>query len=202
MHDHEPDHRPAGTSGRKVLLVLLGLGGTLLAILLYMALGRDGTWSPLTAAALESARQRWQQSGVESYTLEVEVFGRQPAVYRVEVRRGRTRSATRNGAPLRQQRTWGTWSVPGMFDTIERDLAHIERVAEGRADASTPRLTVRVQFDQQYGLPRRYLRIERAGIGGNPEVRWEVRQFAPAGNEQAALRKAAAARGARARPIS
>lgn len=64
-----------------------------------------------------------------------------------------------------------------MFDTIGIDLENIERVADGTADANTPRLTVRVIFHPQYGFPARYMRIERAGIGENPEVRWQVRQF-------------------------
>ena len=61
-----------------------------------------------------------------------------------------------------------------MFGTMSRDVETLERHAAGRADATTPRLTLRAQFDPQYAFPARYRRIE---WGSDVEVAWEVTEF-------------------------
>lgn len=160
---------------RRVVWSLLGGAalGIALTLLVVRTLNRDPT-PVLTPADFQAARERWKQQEPPNYDIEVQVSGSQPATYRVEVRAGEAQSAWRNGRPLSQQRTFGTWSVPGMFSTISRDVDNLQRHAEGRADATTPRLTLRAAFDPKFGFPQRYTRIE---WGSDVEVSWEVKRF-------------------------
>ena len=114
---------------------------------------------------------------MEDYRVEVRVTGRQAATYCVEVRGGQVQKATRNGQPLKQQRTMGTWSVPGMFHTIEKDLQNVELHASGRADQATPRPKLRCRFETKLGYPQQYYRIETSGRIYNAEVSWQVVSF-------------------------
>src|SRR5690606_19614210 len=108
--------------------------------------GRD--WTELTEENYAAAWQQWLDSAPSDYDMEIQVRGRQPARYRVEVRDGLARSATRNGNPLRQIRTFETWSGSGMFETVGTDLEHLRLVASGQATAATPRISVLVQYDE------------------------------------------------------
>lgn len=128
----------------------------------------------ITPADFQAARQRWEQQGPQNYNIEVQVTGTRAATYRVQVRDGAATAAWINATPLPQQRTWGTWSVRGMFGTIARDIDALERRAAGQADKSTPRLTLRAEFDERTGYPIRYRRIQ---WGSPVEVTWEVTQF-------------------------
>jgi hypothetical protein len=128
----------------------------------------------LTEELFHAARQRWAEYGPKDYDVEVVVQGPQPGTYRVIVRDGESIAAFRNGQPLNQQRTFGTWSVPGMFGTISRDLAQIERRRSGNADRFTPDLTLRASFDPELGYPRHYLRME---AGSTQDVSWELTRF-------------------------
>lgn len=128
----------------------------------------------VTPTAFYAARDRWEATAPQAYDIEIRVSGSQPATYRVEVRGGEAEVALRNGKPLTQRRTFSTWSVPGMFSTISRDIEALERHAAGKADASTPRLILRAEFDPQYSYPAKYRRIEP---GSPVEVSWEVTHF-------------------------
>jgi hypothetical protein len=130
----------------------------------------------------------------------VAVAGRQAARYYVEVRAGEVRVATRDGQPLRQERTRGTWSVPGMFGTIQTDIANLEKQQAGTADPTTPQLLLRGVFDPQLGYPVRYLRTELRKWGNNLEVSWEanLEVVGPSSEEESGSGQARAATG----PIS
>jgi hypothetical protein len=158
---------------------------------------------PVTVRDFEAAQQRWRENGPESYDMEVEVLGPQPAVYRVEVRGGEPSAAFRNGRPLTQRRTWATWSVPGMFDTQASDFRHVARIEAGTADETTPRLSLYGIYHPQYGYPERYRRIMlgqgqeesmahrigqgRTGGGSSAmEVSWRVLEFTVQGERGAA----------------
>lgn len=154
----------------------LGVLAGLASIFLFLAIrGRDPS-PEFSRAEFEAAQARWESSGPTSYDLAVEVVGPQPAEYRVVVREGEVQSATIDGRPLKQRRTLDTWSVPGMFTTMERDVANRELVATGRARPDTPRLTLRADFHPKYGYPQRYRRIE---WGTGRDMVWQVREFQP-----------------------
>jgi hypothetical protein len=158
-----------------VLAALAGgaLGAVCFGVVCWVALRHDRL-PELTAAQWQESLRRWDRVAPANYDIEVRVQGPQPGVYRVTVRGGQVESATRNGYPLRQLRTLGTWSVPGMFGTIERDLMHVQDVATGRDKPDTCQLLLRAQFDPRWGYPARYQRVEWSS---QTEVVWEVTHF-------------------------
>ena len=93
----------------------------------------------------------------------------------MEVRNGQAVRATRDGDELKDPRTLGTWSVPGMFDTMQSDVDHITEPIPISARESH-RVSPQAEFDTQYAYPRRYRRIE---WGSSIEVGWEVTEFQP-----------------------
>jgi hypothetical protein len=170
-----PSPQPPAPLFRRVLVgVAAGLALGLLAMI-GIAIATRGKISPrLTPEIFQAAMAQWKQEGSQDYNIEVQVRGNQPATYYVEVRGGDARLALRNGKPLTQRRTFSTWSVPGMFATMSRDVDALERRAAGQADASTPDLNLRATFDPHYGYPARYRRLQyRSSV----EVEWEVTRF-------------------------
>jgi len=153
----------------------LGIAATLVIIAI---LNRDPT-PRLTPALFDAAHQRWSSAAPADYDIETRVTGPQPATYRVQVRGGQALAAWRNGAPLLNAKTFGTWSVPGMFSTISRDLESEERRTTGRAQPGTPQLILKAQFDARYHYPQRYRRIEWGSRRGSDAVTvtWEVLEF-------------------------
>ncbi|MDX1946931.1 MAG: hypothetical protein SFU86_16130 [Pirellulaceae bacterium] len=148
----------------------VGTAATLAALSVVL---RDPT--PALTPEIFRAEQALAKVAVPSdYDITIRVVGMQAATYRVEVRRGLAQTAWRNGHPLTSRRTFGTWSVPGMFSTISRDIEALERRGAGRIDESTPELTLRARFDPRFHYPARYFRSERA-----IDVEWEVTEFTP-----------------------
>jgi hypothetical protein len=152
--------------------------GLAAAVVVLRALNYDPT-PPLDQAVLGAARHKWQSAGPADYDVQISVTGPQSAVYRAEVRGGQAQAAWRNGQPLAQRRTFGTWSVKGMFETMGRDVDSVERHAAGRAPPGTPELILRAAFDEQFGYPQRYRRIEWGSRRGSDAitVTWEVVEF-------------------------
>jgi hypothetical protein len=128
----------------------------------------------VTRGRLTKAREQWSQNGPKNYDLEVVVTGRQGATYEVEVRDGEVTKALRNHAPLTQQRTFRTWSGPGMFDTMETDVDTLEFAQTNPNDSKAIMLTLRARFDAKTGLPLEYLRSQ---WGTNHDVTWKVSKF-------------------------
>jgi hypothetical protein len=165
---------------RRFLIWSLGGGGIGVAATLVVAaiLHRDPT-PGLTPAIFDAAHERWASSPPADYDIETRVTGPQPATYRVQVRGGQALAAWRNGAPLTNAKTFGTWSVPGMFSTISRDLESEAARISGRARPGTPQLILKAEFDPQYHYPKRYRRIEWGSRRGSNAVTvtWEVAAF-------------------------
>lgn len=153
----------------------LGIVGSLVALRI---MNRDPT-PTLTPALFYAAHERWKVAAPPNYDIEIRVVGNQPAIYRAEVRGGQAQAAWRNGQPLTTRRTFGTWSVPGMFSTISRDVEQLEREAAGQADPRLPALILRAKFDERYSYPLRYSRIEWGSRKGTTAqgVSWEVTAF-------------------------
>lgn len=145
---------------------MLGVFAVMLGLFLVL---RARSVPELDAAKFADAERRWQATAPVNYTIETKVSGLQPATYRVEVDSGQVKSAWRDGHALKDRRTLGTWSVPGMFGTIERDLD----TNSGALDNNTP-LHLRADFDEQFGYPRRYVRL---AWGTKITTSWEVIHF-------------------------
>ncbi len=165
------DARPRRSLFMPALLGSFVLTLLLLLVLLILWLRRDGVPS-FSRADFDRAWDRWQSMEPSAYRITIRVVGPQPATYAVEVRDGEVRRATRNGNPLTQQRTMGTWSVPGMFDTMEYDLNSVH--ATGDEPVGSTALSLRADFEPTYGYPRRYLRSD-ATMGTT--TYWEVKTF-------------------------
>lgn len=162
-----PSPRP-----RKRFAPVVGLAVIVtIAVAVWLVRGKN---EPVTRERLKAAREQWAQNEPKSYDLEVEVSGRQGATYEVHVRNGEVIEALRNRAPLKQQRTFRTWSGPGMFDTIETDVDTLEFAVEHPDDPKRIMLTLRAKFDEKTGLPMSYLRSE---WGTNHDVSWKVIRF-------------------------
>src|SRR5438876_4481632 len=161
-----PARRPrAANLGLRRFLAWTFIGiGMGLVIVLFALRQRNYDPTPtLTPEAFEVAHERWNSAAPSSYDIEVCVTGPQAATYRAQVRDGEPQAAWRNGQPLTSRRTFGTWSVPGMFATISRDVEALERAVAHRA---TPPLILRAEFDAQYGYPVRYRRIDNGSRKG------------------------------------
>ena len=129
----------------------------------------------LDRARLDAARELWTRTQVPDYHIEIVVQGRQPATYAVDVEKGEAVKALRNQNPLTQPRTFGTWSVDGMFRTIESDILSFESQLDvSKSSGKLPTLMLRAEFDPQYGYPKRYF---RADWQRNLETNWVVSRF-------------------------
>jgi hypothetical protein len=128
----------------------------------------------LTPAALTAAEERWDERGPASYDLDLEIEGGQPGVVHVEVRDGITTAMQRDGRTPSQRRVWDVWSVPGMFDTIEREFDIAADPLHEMGAAIDTRVQLRAEFDNAYGYPARFHRIT---FGGGTEVYWKVTSF-------------------------
>ena len=151
--------------------------GPLVLLVSWSAIARVQALPRLSRAEFDAARELWADTGPADYNVEIVVEGRQPATYRAEVRGGRVQAAFRNSRPLTQPRTMGTWSVPGMFATMESDVERVAKAEHGAADPSLPPLMLRARFDSTYGYPARYHRTEAVRHGANPAVSWRVTEF-------------------------
>ncbi|HEY2416018.1 MAG TPA: DUF6174 domain-containing protein [Pirellulaceae bacterium] len=165
-----------GAARRFVAFTLLGIGAGLIVMLVVM---RQANYDPapsLSPEEFHAAYEHWKAHKISSYDIEVKVTGPQAAIYRVEVRDGEAIAARRNGQLLMSQRTFGTWSIPGMFSTISRDVEAIERAA---AEHKQRPLILRAAFNAEYGYPERYRRIDNGSRKGGDSmaVTWDVVEF-------------------------
>lgn len=173
--EHSPRLQRLGRyAGGFVAGGILGLIG---AFVLWRAFSNHAALPEMHRQEWLDALHRWEAAAVRDYDIRISVSGRQAATYAVEVRDGEAIDATRNNEPLPQKRTWATWTVEGMFETIARDLESVEKHMEGRADSSTPQLQLRALFHPQLGYPQQYLRTEMVRFGSNVEVSWQVTKF-------------------------
>lgn len=162
--------------GALVAAGLLGAACGLAALLSFPVLRNWGRLPVLTPERFQEARMLWQRAGPSNYDLTVKVAGRRAATYHTQVRDGAVAVSTHNGQPIRP-RSRDTWSVPGMFATMQSDVDNLVRHQQGTADASTPQVHLRALFDPDCGLPLRYHRTELRRWGNNQEVSWEVVSF-------------------------
>jgi hypothetical protein len=173
----------AGLSKAKARRMLARVVGVLLGTIFsltvvagfWIAVGRERT-PAVTAERLAEAMALWEQNGPSSYEIETELQTRQTEIHRVRVDGKVVVAYWRNGTEMKRRRTIDTWSVPGMFSTIQRDVENVERVKSGTADQTTPRLSIWGTFDPKYGYPDTYRRVQ---LGADSAVSWKVLKFSP-----------------------
>lgn len=146
--------------------------GASLALIVILGLVKWVRWNRLpemTRDDFNAARANWDLHGPADYEISVEVSGMQPGVYEVTVENGIATAATFDGRALTRQRTFGTWAVPGMFDTLGRDLETHDQHGY---------LMLGAEFHPQYGIPMKYQRIELR-TGAHDALQWTVTRFEP-----------------------
>lgn len=121
----------------------------------------------LTEARFRDAESLWKEQAPANYSIRVEVKGMQPGIYEVQVENHLPVKASFDGHALTRQRTFGTWAVTGMFATLAQDL---------ETNARDNSLMLGAEFDETYGIPRRYERIEMR-TGAHDALQWEVTKF-------------------------
>ena len=126
----------------------------------------------LTEVELESAKKRWQEHGPVSYEMDIELRGAQPGRVQVKVQNRVVTAETRDGR-IPKEHTWETWSVVGMFNTLETDMEIAENPQQVVQAPPGTTWQLRCEFDPQLGIPRRYHRL----ASGGPEVYWRVTRF-------------------------
>jgi hypothetical protein len=171
-----PAARFSSDTRRFVIFTLLGIGGGLIAVLLVVRQIHYDPTPSLSPKQFHAAHDHWKSHKISNYNIEIKVTGPQASVYRVEVRDGEAVAAWRNGQPLNQHRTFGTWSIPGMFSTISRDVEAIE-LAEKQGQQRP--LILRAEFQAESGYPEHYRRIDNGSRKGSDSitVTWDVTEF-------------------------
>jgi hypothetical protein len=160
---------------RRFAVVLLFAAIGIIGLLLFLRLVVAERIPELTVDRLDEAQRRWQDAGPQNYDMDIELRGAQPGSVQVQVRDGEVTTMTRDGRTP-QPWTWRYWSVPGMFDTLERDLVLGEDPVHETGAAAGTQWQLRCEFDSQLGYPRRYHRFVS---GGGPEVYWRVTRLEP-----------------------
>jgi uncharacterized protein DUF6174 len=137
---------------------------------------RSAAVPELTDAALEAAEKLWDTNGPASYDMEIEIGGVQAGTVQIEVRNKEVTAMQRDGITPKQRRTWDVWSVPGMFEMIERELQLAADPEHEMQAASGTKLRLLCEFDPKLGYPRQFQRIV---YGGGPDVFWRTVKFEP-----------------------
>jgi hypothetical protein len=191
MRKSLPQRAPAAASNLRRFTVWT-MVGIAIGIVIVLLVARQANLDPtptLTPELFEAAHERWKTKPLADYDIEIRVTGPQAAVYRAQVRGGEAQVAWRNGKPLTTRRTFGTWSIPGMFSTISRDVAAVERAA---AKGAANPLILRASFNSQHGYPEHYRRIDNGSRKGGDAiaVTWDVTEFRVVGMESSSGREA------------
>ena len=153
---------------RLFALCLGGILGIIVAVIAMLLMG-PGQIPELNASSFNQALNQWGSNRLMNYEIEITVQGRQPGRYRTTVQDGEVVSAEFNNNALTNPRTMSTWTVDGMFRTIDYDVQ-----AQLNRDAQDPELTLRAEFNPQYGYPQKYQRIQWGSLN---ELTWEVTRF-------------------------
>ena len=162
-------------SRRIILLLFLAALGCIVgaAFLLRMLVAQR--IPELTEAELEEAQALWDSAGPAGYEMDLEILQGRPGTVHIEVRNGEITAMTRDGRTPAEH-TWRYWSVPGLFETVERELEMAEDPVHEVGAAAGTRWQLRCEFDPAYGFPRRF---HRHVFGGGQEVYWRVTSFVP-----------------------
>ncbi len=145
------------------------VGGVIAMVLIY----RD-PMPALTDETLASAKAHWAESGIDDYSLEVEILGRQPGVVKLKVLDGQPVEMTRDGRVPDQRRTWAAWTVPSQFDMLATELQGKQDPVQGYNAPAGSQVVLKAEFDPKLGYP---LHVRRQVLGTELNVEWRVTKF-------------------------
>ena len=159
---------------KPVWLILAFIGGAAAGLLL---LGRDRA-AELDAERLAAARELWESRAPDAYTLELEMRRALNELRTVTVHGGRVVDMTA-GWVRTPESSWEYWSVEGLFDVLQTELAN---AADPRRNPSAGRVALLVKFDPEWGYPSFFYRHT---MGSLNDIEWEVVGFHPGGRSAA-----------------
>lgn len=141
------------------------------ALLLLLAVGACGPRpEPLTEARLAEARERWSNSGVDTYVLELEMRGSLNEIRTVEVEAGIVIDMTAGEAPAARS-AWDAWSVEGLFTLLERELVNAQTPMETYGIEDPSLIHLEASFCPKLGYP---LFFRRQVEGATLPIEWEI----------------------------
>src|SRR5690606_29516354 len=153
-------HMKQAHAYRRLRLMLLAGGVGIFAALIIaalVALRLLGSDLPLLETAnLDAAEARWNEKGPASYDLVTRISGGRAGEVRMSVRNGEVIEMSRDGVTPKQRRTWDTWSVPGMFETMRMELEARDHPEGAFGQTGEARVSIRAKFDPTFGYPTRY----------------------------------------------
>jgi hypothetical protein len=175
--DNASDPHKGGSAARRLsprttLFVLGSIAFALASLVLALEFFAIERIPLLTESELIAAKKRWQEHGPASYDMEIDLRGAQPGSVQLSVRNRVVTAETRDGR-VPKEHTWETWTVPGMFSTLETDMEIAENPEQTIQAAAGTKWQLRCEFDPKLGIPRRYHRL----ASGGPEVYWRVTRF-------------------------
>jgi hypothetical protein len=162
-------------SRRMLLLLVVPAAICIIGVALLLRTLAGQSIPELTQEDLAKAEELWTSAGPASYEMGLEILQGRPGTVHIEVQNGEISAMMRDGRTPAQH-TWRYWSVPGLFETLERELEMAEDPVHEVGAAAGTRWQLRCDFDPAYGYPRRF---HRYVSGGGPEVYWRVTSFVP-----------------------
>jgi hypothetical protein len=160
-------------SRRTTIFLLASLAFALLCVVLALQFFVAERIPEVTEAEFMKAKKLWLENGPANYDMDVVIRGAQPGSVHIEVRNKVATAMTRDGITP-AERTWDTWSVPGMFETLDQDMQIAEDPEREIQAMPGTEWRLRCEFDPELGIPRVYHRLV---TGGGPEVYWRVTRF-------------------------
>jgi uncharacterized protein DUF6174 len=163
-----------GPNWRPLIFTATAFIGCVVVLVLLLEVFVAHRMPTLTEATLDAAEKLWAEKKPASYTLDLEIRGAEPGPVHVEVVNGEVVAMQRNGITPDQRRVWDVWTVPGQFETLERELELAANPAQQMDAPAGTRLTLQCEFEPHYGFPLQYHRLV---YGGGPEVFWRTVKF-------------------------
>ena len=146
-------------------------GGAAVALLVALLLAGCGPApESLTPERLAEARDRWEAADVDTYELELEMRGAINERRVVDVEAGIVIDMTAGGAPAARS-AWDAWSVEGLFDLLERELANADASLETYGVEEPSSIELEATFCPDLGHP---LYFRRLVPGATLPIEWEV----------------------------
>ena len=179
----EPSRQPPVSWTRLAAYAVLGaVLGTALSGVVWVLATRNPL-PALTPQRLEQARRLWQRRGPENYRMTIllgspqqQAAGEEVPRIVVQVEKGKPISVTQQPGGVLPRRVWDYWTVPGLFDVLQRDLENRQHPQRAFGVSSPEMVVLRCRFDPQYGFPRQYQRVVRSrGL----QSQWTVTHFEP-----------------------
>lgn len=146
------------------------LGGLVALAAVAVLAACEPAAEPLTRERLAQARERWEAADVDTYRLELEMRGAINERRVVDVEAGIVIDMTAGGAPAARS-AWDAWSVEGLFDLLERELANADNPLETYGVEDPTSIRLEASFCPDLGHP---LYFRRLVPGVTQPIEWEV----------------------------